>query len=166
MTWFQDEKVFLLWGGNLIGEYPLTAQDLNDKYIGSNGGCEEADNFYPMTAFDEDGVVGSFIMRYIKGDNKKLRFGWVVVDSSKRGRHYGNQMIQLGLQYAFSILQVEKVTIGVFDNNPSAHHCYLSCGFRNGEELEGRDEVILGEPCRVIELEITKEEWKARQQDK
>ena len=159
ITWCKDEKTFLLWGGEHFGSFPITEEIMNTKYFDNNGDCAEPDNFYPMTAFDEDGAVGHFIMRYIKGNNKILRFGWVIVDDAKRGKGYGKEMLCLGLDYAFNILKVDKVTIGVFENNAGAYHCYLSAGFRSSTELEDSFEEIMGETQRIVELEITKEEY-------
>lgn len=163
VTWCEDEKTFLFWGGAHFGAFPISAQTMNDKYLGNNGDCVEPDNFYPMTAFDEDGIVGHLIMRYIKGNKKLLRFGWVIVDSKKRGHRYGSKMIQLALTYAFTILQVEKVTIGVYENNPSAYKCYLSAGFHKSEELPDSFADVLGEKCRIVELEIRKDEWSIKE---
>ena len=159
VTWHKDEKTFLYWGGNLIGSFPLSAEQLDDMYMKKNGLCEEEDNFYPMTAFDDDGIVGSFIMRYIKGDKKKLRFGWVINDPEKRGKGYGKAMLQLGFLYAFEVLHADKVTIGVYEDNLPAYKCYESIGFHKGGELEDHYEDVLGEKCKVVELEIKKEEW-------
>ena len=158
-SWCKDETTFLLWGGERFGSFPISADDMNHKYFDDNGDCTEPDNFYPMTAFDEKGIVGHFIMRYLRGDNKILRFGWVIVDASKRGQKYGQKMLALGLKYAFEILQVEKVTIGVFENNARAHHCYLSVGFRKLTDPEDSFATIQGEQWKIIELEITKEEY-------
>ncbi len=160
VTWISDERTFALWGGARFGAYPLKAEDMNEKYLKNNGDCVEEDNFYPMSAFDEDGIVGHLIMRYIQGNNKILRFGWVVVDGSKRGKGYGKQMIQLALKYAFEILQVDTVTIGVFECNTSAYKCYLSAGFRASTVCEDSFEEIEGETLRIVELEISKEEWR------
>ena len=104
-----------------------------------------------MAAFTDDGVVGSFIMRYINGDHSVIRFGWVVVDETKRGKGYGKRMLELGLQYAFKILKAKKVTIGVFENNTPAYACYKSLGFK---EAEGEERVvnIKGEDWKLIEL--------------
>ena len=38
-------------------------------------------------------------------------------------------MVDLAVKYAFDILKVKRVTLGVFDNNSSAHLCYKSVGF-------------------------------------
>lgn len=153
--WVKDESVFLKWGGGRFGTFPIDANSIDDKYRLNNGDCVEADNFYPMTAFDDSGVVGHFIMRYIHGDNRILRFGWVIVDAAKRGKGYGRQMLALGLKYAFEILKVKKVTIGVFENNISAYRCYKAVGFNEIAMEEDEIEEIKGEKWKIIELEIT-----------
>ncbi len=146
--WASNQDVYLKWGGNLIGEFPLTPDALNTTYFEKNGLCKEPDNFYPWVAVDEEnGVVGHFIMRYLHGDPKILRFGWVIVDTSIRGKGYGTEMLRLGLKYAFEILQVDVVTIGVFEHNDIAHNCYKKVGFHDTE-------VVQKEPWNVIEMEI------------
>ncbi|MBO4921592.1 MAG: GNAT family N-acetyltransferase [Lachnospiraceae bacterium] len=150
-SWLKDEDIFWKWGGERFGAYPISAADIDKKYSEQNGDCAEYDNFYPMAAFTDDGVVGSFIMRYINGDHSIVRFGWVVVDETKRGKGYGKRMLELGLQYAFKILKAKKVTIGVFENNTPAYACYKSLGFK---EAEGEERVvnIKGEDWKLIEL--------------
>lgn len=121
--------------------------------MGDNGDCNEEDNFYPWIAFtDEDGVIGHFIMRYIHGDNKVLRFGWVIVDDSIRGKGYGTSMLRTGLDFAFNILGVHTVTIGVFEHNDIAHNCYKKVGFVDKE-------IVPHERDNIIEMAITKEEY-------
>lgn len=165
-TWCQDRRIFDLWGGCHFGAYPLTPELMIETYMEKNGGCAEPDNFYPMTAFDETGVVGHFIMRYLQGDNKLLRFGWVIVDGNKRGKKYGQQMLTLGFKFAFEILQVDKVTIGVYENNAPAYGCYTSLGFHEAEVQPGNCAEVLGEQVKVIELEITREEYYDREDSK
>ena len=148
--WVQDKDVFVKWGGERFGDHPVSAETIDQKYRQENGDCAEPDNFYPWTAFDGDRIVGHFIMRYINGDKKLLRFGWVVVDSATRGKGYGAQMLRLGLTYAFEFLGAEKVTIGVFENNAIAHSCYQKVGFADVG-------ITKGEPCNVIEMEIGKD---------
>ena len=161
-SWCKDERTFLLWGGMHFGSYPITEDIMNNKYLHENGGCAEPDNFYPMTAFDDSGVIGHFIMRYTDGDNKALRFGWVIVDSDKRGKKYGQQMLSLGLKYAFELLQADKVTIGVFENNAAAYGCYMALGFHQYEGAPDYSEEILGEKIKIIELMISKEDYLTR----
>ena len=153
ISWIKDESVFLNWGGEHFGQFPISAEMVDHKYRNDNGGCEEEDNFYPWIAFtDEDGIVGHFIMRYLHGNNKILRFGWVIIDDSIRGKGYGTSMLMKGLEYAFNILGVEVVTIGVFEKNETAHNCYKRAGFVDKE-------TVWHERENIIEMRITKEEY-------
>ena len=68
-------------------------------------------------------------------------------------------MLRLGLKYAFEIMRVDKVTIGVFENNNSAYQCYLSVGFHKSKDIADSFEDIQGEKWKIIELEISKEEF-------
>ena len=146
--WVRDEDIFLKWGGTLFGEFPISAEIIDEKYRLKNGDCKEPDNFYPWVAFDEDGrVVGHFIMRYIHGDRRILRFGWVIVDDAIRGKGYGYEMLSLGLKYAFEILGVDKGTLGVYEHNDRAHRCYEKVGFKDVELVEK-------EPFNTFEMEI------------
>ena len=153
ISWIRDEEVFHKWGGDHFGVYPISAEIVDNKYLKDNGDCKEEENFYPWIAFtDEDGVIGHFIMRYIYGDNKVLRFGWVIVDDSIRGKGYGTSMLRTGLDYAFNILGVQTVTIGVFEHNDIAHSCYKKVGFVDKE-------IVPHERDNIIEMAITKEDY-------
>ena len=157
LTWCKDEITFRKWTSDRYDSYPISAADMNKKYIDNNGDCSESDNFYPMTAFDESGIVGHLIMRYTDKEKKTLRFGFVIVDDAKRGMGYGKEMLKLALKYAFEILKVKKVTLGVFENNIPAYHCYKSAGFKDVELLEKIMCQVCGEMWSVLELEMVDE---------
>jgi len=152
-SWLKDEDTFIKWGGERFPSFPLTADMLNEKYTKLNGDCEEADNFYPMVAFDDSGIVGSFIIRYTSNDHDRLRLGWVVVDNAKRGHGYGKRMLEIGLKYCFEILKAKIVTIGVYEDNMSAFKCYRSVGFKENPSEPVRSVEYKGKTYKVIELE-------------
>jgi len=160
ISWLNTEEIFSLWGGERFGQFPISLEIINNKYFNNNGDCEEADNFYPLTFADDDGPVGHFIIRYINGNNRILRFGWVIIDNNRRGQKIGQKMLKLGLKYSFEILNAERVTIGVFENNLPALNCYLSCGFHKSEILKDSFCDCNGEKIKVLELEILKDEYK------
>ena len=160
LTWCKDEVSFRKWTSDRYDSFPITEADMNYKYVDCNGDCAEADNFFPMTAFDESGVVGHLIMRFTDQEKAVLRLGFVIVDDSKRGKGYGKEMICLALKYAFEIMKVEKVTIGVFENNAPAYHCYQSVGFM---EVVLEEEVwceVCGEKWKILELEMKAKDYK------
>lgn len=156
VSWIKDEVAFRKWCADRYEKYPISAEDMNRQYDAT----DDTDSFFAMTAFDESGVVGHLIMRFTDPDKKELRFGFVIVDDAKRGMGYGKEMLKLSIQYAFEILKVEKITLGVFENNPSAYYCYKSVGFRDIESKENEYYRILGEDWKCLELEWLCEDWK------
>ena len=130
VSWIKDEDALRKWSSDRFGDFPITSEDINNKYFNNNGDCTEDDNFYPVTAFDENGVVGHLILRYTDKEKKVIRFGFVIVDDSKRGKGYGRQMLGLGIEYIKQNLGCTRVDLGVFDNNPKARSCYESAGFK------------------------------------
>lgn len=156
VNWIKNEKALREWSSDRFGDFPITAENMNYKYLQCNGDCIEPDNFYPMTAFDDSGVVGHLIMRFTDPAMKTLRFGFVIVNDLKRGKGYGKQMLICALKFAFEIVKAEKVTLGVFENNISAINCYKAAGFKEtGEELFCK---MYGEKWKVIEMEIVEVE--------
>ena len=110
------------------------------------------DNIFPFTAINDEGkIVGHIILRYPDPSKTVIRFGFVIVDDQLRGRGYGKQMLQLAIQKAQQEFCAKKITLGVFDNNPSAFHCYESVGFK----VIGTDSYIIdGEEWTGKEMEI------------
>lgn len=149
--WIKDERTFFLWSADKLGNYPVTPDALHDFYEKNM----ECDDFYVMTAFDEEGPVGQLFMRFMDQDKTHLHFGFIVVDDSKRGKGYGREMLQLALKYAFEILKVSRVTLGVFEDNQKAYGCYKKVGFRENVNKKPQIYHLMDEEWNCIELEIT-----------
>ena len=64
-------------------------------------------------------------------------------------------MLSLSLKYAFEILKASTVTLGVFENNPNALHCYTAAGFHEITPQKRSSYDILGEKWGCIEMQIT-----------
>lgn len=153
LSWCSDAVSFRKWTADRYPAYPISPDDLNRKYLQENGDCAEPDNFYPMTAFDENGIVGHLIIRYTAAQPKECRLGFIIVNDALRGKGYGKTMVRLAVRYCFDYLLAQRVTLGVFENNPAALHCYQAAGFR---EVPNADQYceIDGETWRCLELEI------------
>ena len=94
------------------------------------------------------------IMRFTDAEKSTLRLGFVIVDDSKRGMGYGKQMLGLALRFAFDILKVQKVTLGVLENNPGAYYCYKAAGFKDVSLDESEYYHLMGEDVKCLELEV------------
>lgn len=153
LSWVKDEDTFRKWVTDRYPTFPITPEDMNHKYFNCNGDCPEPDNFYPMTAFSDGGILGHLILRYTDPDKQVLRIGFVIVDDSLRGKGCGKQMILLAVRYAFDILKAKKVTLGVLENNPAAYHCYKAAGFRDVTGAEPEFYHLMGQRVKCLELE-------------
>ena len=151
-SWIKDERTLRLWSSDRFGDFPVTAESINHKYLECNGDCEEPDNFYPIMAIENCKPVGHMILRYTDSDT--LRFGFIIVDDCLRGNGYGTKMLKLAQEYAFRFLGAKRITLGVFDNNPGAYHCYKAAGF---QEITMDKDIIFemfGEKWKIIEMEM------------
>lgn len=143
MSWSKDETAFYKWTAGVLGDYPLSKETFS-----------AVTNLMAFTAIDDNEIIGFFTMRKPKESFDELRFGFVVVDSQKRGKGYGKKMLQLGLKYAKEIYGAKKVSLGVFENNESAYHCYKAVGFQDIVLEETEMYHVLGEDWKCLELEI------------
>lgn len=141
LNWLKEERLFKMWSADKF-EFPLTIEqleDYKDQY--------ELDEFgWIFMALDTEGIpVGHFLMRKADYQNESVHLGFIVIDPEKRNHGYGQEMVRLAVKYAFEMLGVKRVTLGVFDINPRAQHCYEKVGFTveayRPEALHFKDEV-------------------------
>ena len=154
LSWCKDKHAFRLWSADRYKEFPAQPEEMMKLY--------EGDNMYPLTAVvgeerlrvDEQSsgmIVGHILLRFPSEDKSVIRFGFVIVDDSKRGKGYGKQMLRLAIDYAQQELGAQKITLGVFCDNLSAAKCYKSVGF----QITGTDAYpIDGEEWKGYEMEI------------
>lgn len=127
LSWFADKKSFTMWSGGKF-EYPLTKEQIEDYYQK----YQEDEHGWIMTALNEEGrPVGHLLMGMADYNKESIHFGFIVVDRNERGKGYGKEMVSLAAKYACEILKVKRITLSVFDNNPSAHNCYKAVGFKD-----------------------------------
>ena len=143
LSWCKTEEAFYKWTAGVLGEYPITKEQFN-----------KVNSLMAFTAIDENDIIGFFTMRNPGESLDELRFGFVIVDFEKRGKGYGKAMLQLGLKYANEIYGARKVSLGVFENNIAAYHCYKAVGFKDVILDEVETYHVLGENWNCLELEI------------
>ena len=98
--------------------------------------------------------MGFFTLRNPRPTLEEVRFGYVIVDSDKRGAGIGREMLRLGLVFARDVYRAKKASLGVFENNPSAFRCYLATGFREVPRENPESYRVMGETWDCKEMEI------------
>ena len=145
LSWIKNLSAFRKWSADRYSAYPPKPEDMVAQY--------ESDAIFPFTAIDDEGkVVGHIMLRYPDYSKTVIRFGFIIVDDNLRGKGFGKQMLQLAIQKAQQEFGAKKITLGVFDNNPSAFHCYESVSFK----VIGTDSYLIdGEEWTGKEMEIS-----------
>lgn len=137
------------WCADRYEHYPVTPEAMNayyEKYIDGKRSCA-------LTMIDGDEIVGYITLRVPADNPTEQRLGLVIVDDSKRGRGLGKSLVSMAVKYAFETLGATRVSLGVFENNPSAIHCYEAAGFRRISLPETESYECLGETWNCIEME-------------
>ena len=130
INWITDEKSFRQWSADKYESYPPNPQEMIMFY----------DSMKPQDArafiFCDDGKeIGHFLLRPLADESiKTVRIGFIIVDSSIRGKGYGRKMLEFAIDFACEQYLVSRITLGVFENNPKALKCYESVGFRQWGE--------------------------------
>lgn len=141
LSWCRDEKSFYQWSAGVLGNYPITQDDFSF-----------VEKLMPFTAFDESGILGFFTFRKPNESCNELRFGFVIVDPERRGQGLGKAMLRQGLKFAFELYGADRVSLGVFENNPSAYYCYKAVGFKDIALDTAEAYNIMGEEWKCREL--------------
>ncbi len=149
-SWLKSEYLTRQWCADRYERYPVMPKDMNayhERFI-------DGQHSRALTMTDGDGIVGYITLRTPADDPKEQRLGFVIVDDSKRGRGLGKALVSMAVKYAFETLGAAKVSLGVFENNPSAIHCYEAAGFNRVSLPETESYECLDERWNCIEMEL------------
>jgi len=113
--------------------------------------------FFSVRTLDDDKFIGFLGMWLdpVHGD------GWVGLGIGDRefwGKGYGTDMVNLCLQYAFTELNLRRMSLGLHEYNSRALRSYEKAGFR----LEGRTRKDINRDGRRYDslwMGILREEW-------
>ena len=112
---------------------------------------------FSVRTLAEDKHIGFFVL-VVDLINSE---GWVGIGIGDRdfwGNGYGTDMMRLCLQYAFTELNVHRVSLGLHDYNPRALRTYEKVGF----QLEGttrKDILREGRRTNGLWMGILRDEW-------
>lgn len=146
VKWCDEELAFYKWTAGIMGPFPLT----EERLIEVTSGRVDNKRYFPFVAEYEGKTVGFFTMRDPDGQDKELRFGYVIVSPEIRGKGFGRQMLLKGIKFAFEVYGTDTVSLGVFENNPSAYACYKSIGFTESGLIEEYE--TMSETWKCIDL--------------
>ncbi len=159
INWIATEELLTNWAGSLFN-FPLTAESL-DWYIAETNDLRFSDAFvYKAVEISSGKTVGHISLGAISRRNRSGRVSRVLVgDTAARGKGICQQMIKAILKIGFKDLNLHRISLGVYDYNTSALHCYKKAGFI----LEGTNRDVLWFKksfWSLIEMSILEDEWR------
>lgn len=126
--WIDNETFMFQWGGPAF-TYPLTIEQL--VHYSERANYDGATTYiFKAIESTTNEVVGHVSIGRINYKDRCGRIGKVLIAEAFRGRGYGKALIEATVQYAFYTLDLQKVTLGVFDFNEAAIACYERVGFQ------------------------------------
>ena len=105
-------------------------------------------------------AVGSVYLRDIDLDTKEAEYGIFIGEEGARGKGVGTKSAKLILKYAFEELNLEKIFLRVFKDNPGAVRSYEKAGFKKIDRVDTLN--IDGETLEVIFMELEKKDFEKR----
>jgi RimJ/RimL family protein N-acetyltransferase len=111
---------------------------------------------------DAGKFVGACSLQHIDPRNRRAELGIWMASRDYRGLGYGTEAVQLLLGYAFEVVRLDKVYLGVYDFNEGGIRSYERAGFR----YEGRLRDMIYYEGRYWDewpMRILRAEWKRDQ---
>ena len=141
LSWCTDEHSFYQWTAGRLGAYPLSPAQF-----------QPASDSIAFIATDAGVPAGFFTLRPLENRPGELRLGFIIVAPQKRGHGCGKAMVQLAVRYAREFCGAQAVSLGVFENNPTAYNCYIAAGFRPDLSQPPESYRIQSEDWRCLRL--------------
>jgi RimJ/RimL family protein N-acetyltransferase len=119
---------------------------------------------YPFTirALDDDRLLGDIGLYVINNWSSQDAFvGLGIGERENWGKGYGSDAMKVALRYAFTELNLRRVTLTVFEYNPRAIRSYEKTGFQHEGRLRGallRD----GKRWDMLYMGILRDAWMKR----
>lgn len=122
---------------------------------------EQSTNFFfTIRTLAEDRMIGDAGLDGVKWIHGEAFVGIGIGERDLWGKGYGTDAMRILLRYAFSELNLHRVSLDVFEYNPRAIRSYEKAGFK----IEGRARKVLhreGRRWDLIYMGILKDEWEA-----
>jgi len=129
LKWLNDLEVTR---GLASGYFPITQQELVNYVSGALR--DQNTVFFALCEKDTNRHIGNLKVDRIDWMARTCELGLIIGEESARGRGLGFESMNLVIQYIFAELNLNKITLAVFENNPGAMKLYQKLGF----QVEGR----------------------------
>ncbi|MBI4636449.1 MAG: GNAT family N-acetyltransferase [Candidatus Rokubacteria bacterium] len=153
VPWINDAEV-----NRTLNRYRPMTLEAEEEFIQSLVKSEH-DLALGIVARQTDRLIGATGLHRIDFRNHHAAFGIVIGDKNEWNKGYGTEATGLLVGYAFGTLNLNRVWLHVYENNPRAIHVYEKVGFKR-EGVLRQDRYQEGRYWDAITMGILREEWK------
>ena len=119
---------------------------------------QDTNRYYFLIIYPDNCIIGETVINEIDNQTKSANFRIGIFQSSEQGKGIGTWAVEVTRDFAFEILKLHRLSLGVFSFNTRAEKCYLKAGFKREGVL--RDAVLNGnEYADDIIMSILENEW-------
>jgi RimJ/RimL family protein N-acetyltransferase len=118
---------------------------------------------FEVQELDEWISIGNIGLFEFNNRVRSAELGIVIGNKSYWNKGYGTKAIQLMLKHCFETLNLNRVSLRVYENNPRAVRCYEKAGFVHEGRL--RQAVFQdGEYLDMLMMSVLLDEWKMKKE--
>jgi RimJ/RimL family protein N-acetyltransferase len=156
-AWSRDTEFMRLFG---TGPARLHSSRAGVEFYKKEMGGESPTHYwFSIRALDDDRLLGETDLEIENLAAGEAFIGIGIYKREEWGKGYGTDAMKVALHYAFTELNLRRVSLTVFEYNPRAIRSYEKCGF----QIEGRRRGALlkdGKRWDMIYMGILFDEWK------
>ena len=154
--WFNDLDVTLPLGDEA---YSFTGLEVHQEDVLQI--MRERSPVFSIVRLDTDELIGRCLLFSVNRVDRSAMLGILIGEKACWNQGYGTEALILLLDYAFNLLNLNSVMLGVFAFNLRAAASYRKAGFREiGRRRQAR--IIGGQAHDVILMDMLAEEFNAR----
>jgi RimJ/RimL family protein N-acetyltransferase len=133
---------------------------LNEEEFIARVSNSEHDVVLCIMVKETDAFIGLTGLHEIDFKNRHANFGINIGVKEAWGQGYGTEATSLMVQYAFETLNLNRVRLLVYENNPRARRTYEKVGFKQ-EGVLRQDRFHEGRYWDTVTMAILRAEWDA-----
>lgn len=157
--WNRNSEYFrLLNSSGRSMQSPKAALRWMEKEVGE---MSPASYYFSIRTLAEDKLIGELGLDVVNWPGRDAFVGLGIGETEYWGKGYGTDVMNVLLQFAFTEINLRRVTLTVFEYNPRAIRSYEKAGFCH----EGRLRKVIrkeGQRWDVLYMGILREEWMER----
>jgi len=163
-------KAFARWNRN--SEYQRLLFGMPRRMLSTNaelkwmeeevGEMSPASYFFTMRTLADDKLLGELSLDVVDWSSRDAYVAIGIGETEYWGKGYGTDAMNILLRFAFNEINLQRVTLSVFEYNPRAIRSYEKLGFRH----EGCRRLALnrgGRRWNELYMGILREEWLSSQ---